>query len=145
MILRFSGFPSKFQWLGTISSHFFDIFLSNYLKKTDSDVNFHCAFLRKIRIRTQFFRNTTMAKPKIVICLGSSCFARGNEENIRVVEAYLAENSYRDEVEVELSGTLCQARCADGPNVIIDGVTYSKVDPGVMLDLLRKTLPPRGN
>ena len=82
-----------------------------------------------------------MAKPKIVICLGSSCFARGNEENIRVVEAYLAENSYRDEVEVELSGTLCQARCADGPNV----VTYSKVDPGVMLDLLRKTLPPRGN
>lgn len=40
-----------------------------------------------------------MAKPKIVICLGSSCFARGNEENIRVVEAYLAENSYRDEVD----------------------------------------------
>ena len=59
-----------------------------------------------------------MAKPKIVVCLGSSCFARGNEENIRVVEAYLEENSYQDDVDVELSGTLCQGRCAEGPNVI---------------------------
>lgn len=84
-----------------------------------------------------------MAKPKIVICLGSSCFARGNEENIRVVEAYLKENSYEDDVDVELSGTLCQGRCAEGPNVVIDGRLYSKVDPGVMLELLRKLLPPR--
>ena len=70
-----------------------------------------------------------MAKPKIVVCLGSSCFARGNEENI--------------DVDVELSGTLCQGRCAEGPNVIVDGKIYSKVDPGVMLDILRRTLPPR--
>ena len=30
-----------------------------------------------------------MAKPKIVVCLGISCFPRSNDENIRVVEAYL--------------------------------------------------------
>ena len=24
-------------------------------------------------------------KPKIVICMGSSCFSRGNEENLKVV------------------------------------------------------------
>ena len=45
-----------------------------------------------------------MSKPKIVVCLGSSCFARGNEENIRVVEDYLQKNSYQDDVDVELSG-----------------------------------------
>ena len=84
-----------------------------------------------------------MAKSKIVICLGSSCFARGNEENIKVVENYLSAHSYQDDVDVELSGTLCQGRCADGPNVIIDGEFYSKVDPGVMLDLLKRLLPPR--
>ena len=84
-----------------------------------------------------------MAKPKIVICLGSSCFARGNEENIKVVEDYLTRNSYQDEVDVGLSGTLCQGKCADGPNVIINGEFYSKIDPGVMLDLLKKLLPPR--
>ena len=70
-----------------------------------------------------------MSKPKIVVCLGSSCFARGNEENIRVVEDYLQKNSYQDDVDVELSGTLCQGRCSEGPNV--------------MLDILKRTLPPR--
>lgn len=84
-----------------------------------------------------------MSKPKIVVCLGSSCFARGNEENIRVVEDYLQKNSYQDDVDVELSGTLCQGRCSEGPNVIVDGKMYNKVDPGVMLDILKRTLPPR--
>ena len=60
-----------------------------------------------------------------------------------MVEAYLKENSYEDDVDVELSGTLCQGRCAEGPNVVIDGRLYSKVDPGVMLELLRELLPPR--
>ncbi len=84
-----------------------------------------------------------MPKPKIVICLGSSCFSRGNGENVRVVENYLVENAYRDDVDVELSGTLCTGRCSDGPNVIINDECYSKVDPGVMLDLLKRLLPPR--
>lgn len=84
-----------------------------------------------------------MQKPKIVICLGSSCFARGNGENVRVVENYLAANSYRDDVDVELAGTLCKGRCSEGPNVIINDEFYSNVDPGVMLDLLKRFLPPR--
>ncbi len=86
-----------------------------------------------------------MTKPKIVVCLGSSCFARGNDENIRVVEAYLEENHYQDDVDVEVSGVLCQGRCAEGPNVIVDGVFHRKVEPGVMLDILKKALPPRPN
>lgn len=84
-----------------------------------------------------------MPKPKIVICLGSSCFARGNGENVRVVENYLAANSYRDDVDVELAGTLCKGHCSEGPNVIINDEFYSNVDPGVMLDLLKRFLPPR--
>ena len=95
------------------------------------------------RLHGNSIQGVKMAKPKIVICLGSSCFARGNEENIKVVEDYLTRNSYQDEVDVELSGTLCQGKCADGPNVIINGEFYSKVDPGVMLDLLKKLLPAR--
>ena len=75
-----------------------------------------------------------MAKPRIVICIGSSCFSR---------EKYLEENGYRDEVDVDLSGSLCQGRCADGPIVVIDDRVYTKVDTGLMLDLLRQTLPPK--
>ena len=32
-------------------------------------------------------------KRKIVICMGSSCFARGNEENLRVIEDFLKSNN----------------------------------------------------
>ena len=30
-----------------------------------------------------------MAKPKITVCIGSSCFARGNELNVEVIQKYL--------------------------------------------------------
>ncbi|NLE56463.1 MAG: (2Fe-2S) ferredoxin domain-containing protein, partial [Lentisphaerae bacterium] len=30
-----------------------------------------------------------MDKPHIVICIGSSCFARGNERNVAIAEEYL--------------------------------------------------------
>ena len=33
-----------------------------------------------------------MAAVEIVICMGSSCFARGNEENLRIIESFIAEN-----------------------------------------------------
>ncbi len=77
-----------------------------------------------------------MAKPKIVICMGSSCFARGNERNLAFCEKYLAEHGLRDEVDCELSGSLCTGNCAAGPVVIADGRIYTRVDPGVMKDLL---------
>ncbi len=84
-----------------------------------------------------------MAKPRIVICIGSSCFSRGNTKNVETAEKYLEENGYKDEVDVDLSGSLCQGRCADGPIVVIDDRVYTKVDTGLMLDLLRQALPPK--
>ena len=75
--------------------------------------------------------------PKISICLGSSCFARGNSRNMEILEQYLNEHGLRDEVDVDLSCSLCQGRCSAGPNISVDGVAYSKVTPGMMLDLLK--------
>ena len=77
-----------------------------------------------------------MSKPKIVICMGSSCFARGNEKTLAFCENYLAEHGLKDEVDCELSGSLCTGNCAAGPVVIADGKTYTHVDQGVMKDLL---------
>jgi len=84
-----------------------------------------------------------MPKPEIVICLGSSCFARGNEKNVRVVEEYLQKYGFKDEVDLSLSGSLCRGRCAQGPIISIDGEIFTEVDPGVMLELLKKYLPAR--
>ena len=70
-----------------------------------------------------------MAKPKIVICMGSSCFARGNEKTV---------------VDVDLGASLCTGNCADGPIVVVDGKIYKHVDPLVMRDILETTFPEKG-
>ncbi len=75
-------------------------------------------------------------KPKITICVGSSCFARGNEKNVQIAEDFLAERGLKDEVDVDLSGSLCSGNCAAGPIVIVNGKIYTKVDQGVMHDIM---------
>ena len=77
-----------------------------------------------------------MDKPTITICMGSSCFARGNEKNLAVCEEFLAARGLRDEVDVELGASLCTGNCAQGPIVMVDGKTYTNVDRGVMLDIM---------
>lgn len=84
-----------------------------------------------------------MAKPKITICMGSSCFARGNEKNIALCEEFLAARGLVDEVDLELGASLCTGNCAQGPIVIVDGKTYTNVDRGVMLDVLQKEFPAK--
>ena len=84
-----------------------------------------------------------MAKPKITVCICSSCFARGNELNVEVIQKYLEEHHLKDEVDLELQGALCQGRCADGPIVVVDDQIYTKVDRGVMLDLMKKLFPEK--
>ena len=64
-----------------------------------------------------------MAKLEITVCMGSSCFARGNDQNLEFIENYIKENGL--EAQVDLSGTRCSGNCADGPNIVINGVDYS--------------------
>lgn len=82
-----------------------------------------------------------MSKPKIVICLGSSCFARGNAKNVEIAESFLQSHGLVDEIDVELSGGLCCEHCAEGPNVLVDDELHSHVDEGVMLDILNRLFP----
>ena len=80
-------------------------------------------------------------KPKIVICIGSSCFSRGNSKNVDVAEKFMKERGLEDKVDLEISGGLCAGKCADGPNVIVNGQIFHHVDTGVMLDLLNQIFP----
>ena len=58
--------------------------------------------------------------------MGSSCFARGNAQNLEFIENFIKENGL--DAEIELSGARCEGKCATGPNVIINGTEYSEVD-----------------
>ncbi len=84
-----------------------------------------------------------MSKPNIVICMGSSCFARGNEKTVEACESFLAERGLKDEVDVDLGASLCTGHCAEGPVVVVDGKVYTHVDPLVMLDILEKIFPKK--
>ncbi|MCE5308942.1 MAG: (2Fe-2S) ferredoxin domain-containing protein [Acidobacteriales bacterium] len=75
---------------------------------------------------------------RIGICMGSSCFARGNAENLGIVRDYVARNC--PSVVVSLTGTLCRERCGSGPNITIDGCEYHGVTPDSILELLRREL-----
>lgn len=69
-----------------------------------------------------------------MICMGSSCFSRGNNRNIEVIQNHL--RSAPLPAGVELTGHLCQGHCKDGPNLTINGQQYHQVDPTVILSLL---------
>jgi NADH:ubiquinone oxidoreductase subunit E len=76
--------------------------------------------------------------PEITICMGSSCFARGNEENLQTIEKYLKANGLT--VEVKLKGSCCEGYCAKGPNLVINGKIYHHVEQGILIDLLNEKL-----
>ncbi len=64
-------------------------------------------------------------KINITVCLGSACFARGNEEHLEYIEDYVAE--YNLDAKIEISGSRCEGKCADGPNIIINGKLYNNM------------------
>lgn len=77
-------------------------------------------------------------KNKVVICMGSSCFARGNEKNLQILESYLLEKGLR--ADVELSGSCCEGQCAMGPNIVVNGEIFHKVDKEALIDILNTKL-----
>lgn len=62
---------------------------------------------------------------EIKVCMGSACFAKGNQENLEYIKQYIEENNL--DAEVSIVGALCENKCEIGPRVIIDGVEYTNV------------------
>ena len=70
--------------------------------------------------------------------MGSSCFSRGNGKTLSFVQNYLKENQLED--QVHLKGVLCQGKCQNGPNIVINGALYQTTEPRVVVDLIRHYL-----
>jgi len=83
-------------------------------------------------------RNVKMERIIVELCMGSSCFARGNAQTLTQLENYIAEKGLGD--RVELVGHLCLGACSSGPNVKIGDVTHSGISPECVVDLLREAL-----
>ncbi len=72
----------------------------------------------------------------ITVCLGSSCFARGNEEHLSYIEQYVRENNL--EAKIDISGSRCEGKCAQGPNITINGTLYSNITREKLKEILDK-------
>ncbi len=75
---------------------------------------------------------------KILICMGSSCFARENRENLKLIQEFLRNHGISDSVHIE--GSLCMGQCAMGPNISINGNEYHEVKSEALPEILRKEL-----
>ena len=73
----------------------------------------------------------------IEICMGSSCFSRGNRKTLQVIQKYLREHDR--EQDVVLKGNHCFSDCSRGPVVKINGEIHEKVTPQNIIDILEKT------
>ena len=65
-------------------------------------------------------------KKELVICLGSSCFARGNKQLITVINDYLRDHNLLN--EVRFHGERCFGQCAVGPSLKLDGKLFERLD-----------------
>lgn len=76
------------------------------------------------------------AESEVVVCLGSSCFARGNAQNLNALEAYLQSHMLREYVQIR--GCLCQDECKLGPNVTVCGTHHHDVTVSKLREILQQ-------
>ncbi len=74
-------------------------------------------------------------RTEINICLGSSCFSRGNKNTVRIIDEWLKKNNLRDKVYYH--GSHCFATCDKGPMLKINDQIYHGVDSEKAIEILR--------
>lgn len=74
----------------------------------------------------------------IEMCMGSSCFARGNNMTAAHIQEMINDRGW--EQQVGIKGTLCQNLCKEGPVVIVNGVLYKRIDMASLLDAVEEIL-----
>lgn len=76
---------------------------------------------------------------QIWICLGSSCYSRGNNVNLELIKKYIAENQL--EANITFCGHLCEEMCSQGPILRIDDKIYKEVHISGLYKILQEEFP----
>ena len=75
---------------------------------------------------------------EIHICLGSSCFSRGNKELVLFIKEYLRKNHLED--KVIFKGARCMGHCSNGPNIMINDLLKEDVTLAKIEEILQQAL-----
>ena len=72
----------------------------------------------------------------IKVCLGSSCYVRGNDKTLAFLENYISQN--KKDISIELLGCRCTNSCQDGPNIFINDKKYPHPSQDELIQILEK-------
>lgn len=73
---------------------------------------------------------------EIVLCMGSSCFPRGNNHTAEWLMGHVQAHQLGEAIQV--TGTLCQNRCKQGPNIMVDGACHCGMDIDELAELMEQ-------
>ncbi|MGL1903597.1 MAG: hypothetical protein OCC49_15785 [Fibrobacterales bacterium] len=74
---------------------------------------------------------------QLVLCMGSACFARGNDKMLTRVQGFILEHSCE---ALEVKGELCCEYCSGGPNIYLDGTEVLVSNPDQLIDYIQERL-----
>ena len=78
----------------------------------------------------------------VKVCVGSSCYLRGSEEVVKLLQAYVAEHQL--ECELILMGSFCFGKCNRvGVTVQVDDDVFEGVTPAGIPAFIEKNIAPR--
>ena len=77
-------------------------------------------------------------RPEMHICLGSSCFSRGNKDVVQFIKEYLKKNHLED--KVVFKGARCFGHCSEGPVLVINERIIENVNLSQIEKILEKEL-----
>ncbi len=73
---------------------------------------------------------------EIKVCMGSACFAKGNQDNLEYIKQYIEENNL--DSEISIIGALCENKCEIGPRVIVNDKEYTNVTTEMLEKILKE-------
>jgi NADH:ubiquinone oxidoreductase subunit E len=79
-----------------------------------------------------------LKKIQITLCLGSSCFARGNQDIIPLIKKYIERKNIND--KVEFKGDHCFSNCNNGPNMYIGTTLFQQINKNNLNKVLDQAL-----
>lgn len=71
---------------------------------------------------------------EIKVCMGSACFAKGNQENLEYIKEFIDENGL--DAKIKIIGSLCENKCSVGPRIYIDDIEHIQVSRTELISLL---------
>ena len=71
---------------------------------------------------------------EIKVCMGSACFAKGNQENLEYIKEFIEENGL--DAKIKIIGSLCENKCSVGPRIYIDDIEHIQVSRTELVSLL---------